>query len=67
MTNKILFSRRDARPRFAVQRVNDFAEHHRVTPQTGGGTGFGSIMPSALFEHDLSENRYPLFRIMLDK
>jgi hypothetical protein len=38
-----MFSRRDPRPSFAVQRV-DSAEHHRVTPKTGGGTGFGSIM-----------------------
>ena len=58
MTNRKMFSRRDARPSFAVQphdpekwlpvfgqdhaqeTVNDSAEHHRVTPETGGGTGF---------------------------
>jgi hypothetical protein len=33
MTNKIPFSRRDARPSYAVQRINRSAEHHRVTPE----------------------------------
>jgi hypothetical protein len=27
-----------------VQRFKHSAEHHRVTPKVGGGTGFGSIM-----------------------
>ena len=39
------FSRRDVRPSHAVQRVKRSAEQDRVTPGTGGGTGFGSIMP----------------------
>jgi hypothetical protein len=38
------FSRRDPRPRHAVQRVNDSAEHHRVTPEPAVGPVFGSIM-----------------------
>ncbi len=41
---KITFSRRDARPRDAVQRVKYFAGHHRVTPEPAVGPVFGSIM-----------------------
>ncbi|MGO9397842.1 MAG: hypothetical protein ACLP19_08375 [Xanthobacteraceae bacterium] len=40
----IPFSRRDARPRHAVQRVKYFAGHHRVTPEPAVGPVFGSIM-----------------------
>jgi len=40
----ISFSRRDARPRHAVQRVKHSAEHHRVTPEPAVGPAFGSIM-----------------------
>jgi hypothetical protein len=31
---------------------NNSAERHRVTPEPAVGPAFGSIMPSALFEHD---------------
>jgi hypothetical protein len=85
MTNRVPFSRRDARPRHAVQphdpekwlpvfgqdhaqkTVNHFAEHHRVTPTPAVGPAFSSMMPALYWSMIFSENRYPLFRIMLDK
>jgi hypothetical protein len=34
-------------------------------PSQSGMTYLRIVIPLYLFEHDLSENRYPLFRIML--
>jgi len=51
----------------AQKTVNDSAEQDRVTPEPAVGPAFGSIMLSDYLSMIFSENRSPLFRIMLDK
>ena len=46
---------------------NHSAEHRRVTPKPAVGPAFGSMCQALYWSMIFSENRYPLFRITLDK